>query len=183
MGLALAVVVAMVVAVVAVSGCGGTTVRGVALAATSSRQSPALPSISNVGSAPNPTTSTLSPSTSTVSPSPSSDADTVTVTTPPGVPPPDDPQAVVQAYFDAINNRDYQRAWDLGGKNVGQSYSAFAAGFATTDHDTVTIVAVDGNTVTADLMAQQTDGTNRSYHGTYTVKGGTITHFSVRATG
>ena len=27
------------------------------------------------------------------------------------------PEDTVNAYFDAINLRDYQRAWDLGGKN------------------------------------------------------------------
>src|SRR5262249_10817478 len=35
------------------------------------------------------------------------------------------PEDVVQAYFDAINAGDYQRAWDLGGKNLGGSYQSF----------------------------------------------------------
>jgi hypothetical protein len=95
----------------------------------------------------------------------------------------DEPAAVVQAYFDAINTHDYQRAWTLGGKNIGQSYTTFATGFATTDHDLLTIQSTQGDTVTADLTAVQTDGTKRTFHGTYTVANGTITHFSVRPTG
>jgi hypothetical protein len=95
----------------------------------------------------------------------------------------DEPAAVVQAYFDAINARDYQRAWELGGKNVGQPYNTFAAGFATTDHDVLTVRSVQGPTVTADLTAIQVDGTKRTFHGTYTVTDGVITRFSVRATG
>jgi hypothetical protein len=89
---------------------------------------------------------------------------------------------VVQAYFDAINAHDYQRAWTLGGKNIGQSYATFASGFATTDHDVVTIESTDGNAVTANLTAVQTDGTQRTYHGTYTITDGVITRFSVRPT-
>jgi hypothetical protein len=147
-------------ATVVVAGCGTTTtVAGTPVPAVR------IPSIGKppVTSAP-PTTTTT---TSTTQPS----AET------------DDPAVVVQAYFDAINARDFQRAWDLGGKNVGHSYTTFASGFATTDHDVLTIVSVQGTTVTADLVAFQTDGTQRKFHGTYTVADGVITRFSVRAAG
>ncbi|GLZ42531.1 hypothetical protein [Actinokineospora sp. NBRC 105648] len=93
------------------------------------------------------------------------------------------PTAVVRAYFDAINARDYRRAWDIGGKNTGKPYADFAAGFATTDHDVITIQSVNGPTVTATLTAHQTDGTQKTFQGTYTVTGDTITRFEVRATG
>jgi hypothetical protein len=90
------------------------------------------------------------------------------------------PESVVRAYFDAINAKDYQRAWALGGKNVGQPYEQFAAGFAMTDRDELTIQSVQGNVVTAELTAVHTDGTVRKFRGTYTVTGDAITRFSVR---
>jgi hypothetical protein len=89
----------------------------------------------------------------------------------------------VQAYFAAINNKDYPTAWNLGGKNLGESYQSFVDGFSTTASDTATILSVDGTTVTAQLAAQQTDGTVKYYRGAYTVENGTITHFNVQQTG
>jgi hypothetical protein len=83
--------------------------------------------------------------------------------------------AVVDEYFAAINAGDYQRAWDLGGKNLGGSFSAFAAGFADTEHDTATITHTDGAVVHVRLDAEQTDGSVRHYVGTYTVHEGVIT--------
>jgi hypothetical protein len=163
------VVVAAVTAVV-VGGCGtSTAVPGSPLPAagrltsrSSPKPAPTVPGTTRQSPSSQPQTTTSS-STSTSAPLQGA-------------------AGVVQAYFDAINARDYQRAWALGGKNVGQSYSAFAAGFATTEHDTVTMVEIQGDTVTADLTATQVDGTTRSFHGTYTVTDGTITHFSVHAT-
>jgi hypothetical protein len=90
------------------------------------------------------------------------------------------PESVVRAYFDAINAKDYQRAWVLGGKNVGQTYEAFAAGFAATDRDELTVLSVQGSVVTAELTAVQTDGSVRKFRGTYTVAGDAIARFSVR---
>ena len=41
------------------------------------------------------------------------------------------------------------------------------------------IVSVTGNIVTARLTARQTDGTIKTFEGTYTVSGGAITQFNV----
>ncbi|MFR0358502.1 excalibur calcium-binding domain-containing protein [Streptomyces sediminimaris] len=81
---------------------------------------------------------------------------------------------MVRAYFAAINAQDYRRAWDLGGKHLSPSYGAFANGFATTAHDTVHILRTDSGTVSVRLEATQTDGSERVFEGTYTVRGGTI---------
>jgi hypothetical protein len=89
------------------------------------------------------------------------------------------PADVVQAYYDAINAGDYQRAWGLGGKNLGGSYESFVAGFADTVSDTVTITSTDGNVVSMTLDAAQSDGSIRHYAGTYTVNGGVITAANV----
>lgn len=85
------------------------------------------------------------------------------------------PEGVVRAYIAAINAKDYATAWALGGKNFGQNFDAFKAGFDGTDHDDLTVAAVDGGQVTVDLIATQTDHSQRRYHGTYTVTGDTIT--------
>jgi hypothetical protein len=92
------------------------------------------------------------------------------------------PDSTVLAYFNAINQQDYQTAWTLGGDNLHESYSAFVAGFSSTQQDNVTIQSVQGDVVTADLTAQNTDGTTRYFSGTYTVSNGVITVFSVQAT-
>jgi cytoskeletal protein RodZ len=89
------------------------------------------------------------------------------------------PAAAVRAYVAAINGHDYARAWSLGGQNAGGSYSSFVSGFSTTATDTVTIVSVSGDVVTARLTAVQTDGTVDTYQGTYTVQHGVIVGFDV----
>jgi len=90
------------------------------------------------------------------------------------------PAQTVRAYFAAINSHHYGRAWNLGGRNSqSPSYADFVHGYDTTARDTVTIVSVSGDVVTARLSALQTDGTVRLYQGTYTVSHGVITAFDV----
>jgi hypothetical protein len=89
----------------------------------------------------------------------------------------------VRAYVAAINGHDYARAWSLGGRNAGRSYSSFVSGFSTTARDTLTIVSVSGDVVTARLTAQQTDGTVDTYQGMYTVDSGVIIGFDVLQVG
>jgi hypothetical protein len=89
------------------------------------------------------------------------------------------PAATVRAYFKAINRHDYGRAWHLGGRYTGSSYAAFVSGFAGTEHDAVTIQSVSGHVVTARLAATQTDGSVKTYEGTYRVSHGVITGFQV----
>jgi len=84
------------------------------------------------------------------------------------------PPDTVRAYIAAINGHHYARAWRLGGRNTGRSYSSFVSGFAGTARDTLTIVSVSGDVVTARLSAEQTDGTVDTYQGTYTVHHGVI---------
>jgi hypothetical protein len=93
------------------------------------------------------------------------------------------PAATVQAYFAAINAHDYAKAWALGGKNTGSSYSSFANGFNGTAKDNVTVVSVAGDVVTVKLAAAQTDGSVKNYQGTYTVTNGVITQSHIQALG
>ncbi len=82
------------------------------------------------------------------------------------------PQRVVREYFAAINTQRYPMAYRL--SNRSESYADFVAGFAGTARDTVTIVSVSGDVVTARLRARQDDGTVKTYEGTYTVINGAI---------
>jgi len=92
------------------------------------------------------------------------------------------PVATVRAYIAAINVHDYGKAWNLGGSNTGKSYQQFVQGYNGTQQDTLTIQSVSGNVVTARLSALQTDGTVKTYEGTYTVNNGVITGFHVQRT-
>jgi hypothetical protein len=82
----------------------------------------------------------------------------------------------VVAYYDAINRRDFATAWSLGGSRIagGGGYAKYVEGFATTSWDTVTVTDVRGSTVSVVLSAVQTDGSRRTFSGTYTVSGGVL---------
>ncbi|MBO0807945.1 MAG: hypothetical protein J2P32_06540, partial [Actinobacteria bacterium] len=84
------------------------------------------------------------------------------------------PDAVVTAFFSAVNRHDWQRAWQLGGKNLSPSYRAFVRGFAGTARDDVTITSTRGGTVLVLLAAIQADGHARTYHGSYQVSNAAI---------
>jgi hypothetical protein len=102
---------------------------------------------------------------------------------PASTPPASGPAATVDAYFAAITVGDYTKAWQLGGQNLGPSYAAFVSGFQGTAKDTVTILSVAGDVVTARLLAYQTDGTVKTYQGTYTVQNGEIAQSNIQQVG
>jgi eukaryotic-like serine/threonine-protein kinase len=85
------------------------------------------------------------------------------------------PQAVVRAYFAAINAHQWRKVWNLGGKNFGRTYDQMVAGYSSTARDVLTSVHGHGRVVTVRLRAHQTDGTVRTYRITYTVRDGVIT--------
>ncbi len=93
------------------------------------------------------------------------------------------PDSTVTSYYAAINRGDFQTAWNLGGKNLDPTYSAFVSGFADTEHDTVSIVSVQGNDVSVNLASRQKGGRSHTYSGTYTVIAGVITAAHMRQTG
>jgi hypothetical protein len=92
--------------------------------------------------------------------------------------------AVVMQFYQDINNQDYADAWALGGDNIGGSdYNGWAAGYATTASITVTSYGTwNDGTVWADISALQTDGTTRTYSGTYTVANGVIVSANITQT-
>jgi hypothetical protein len=90
------------------------------------------------------------------------------------------PAQTVRAYFAAINHRRYLEAWQLRGGAATEPYAKFRVGFAGTARDNVTILAVNGDVVTARLVALQTNKTIKTYMGTYTVTGGIISSTNVQ---
>ena len=133
-------------------------------------------------------TGTASPSPTTTSPSPGATSPSPGATSPsPGAAAPGQgtsSKEVVIAYFDAINARNFQKAWELGGKNTASSVDSFSRGYDTTAMVSVDVLDVSGDSgsgvVTARINAVQTDGSTAVFQGTYTVKNGVIAKFNVR---
>ncbi|WP_406113135.1 hypothetical protein [Kitasatospora purpeofusca] len=92
------------------------------------------------------------------------------------------PDAVLSAYFAAVNTGAFRTAWQLGGRNLAGDYDTFVAGFNETTSTTVAVLSVDGAAVTATLEARQTDGTVRRFRGVYTVTDGAIAKATVTRT-
>ena len=93
--------------------------------------------------------------------------------------------AVVAQYYQDITDHNYSAAWAMGGSNVsgGVGYDAWVAGYATTASITMYNSSNWGSgEVTTHLSALQTDGSTRTYYGTYYVSNGVITSASIAQT-
>jgi hypothetical protein len=88
----------------------------------------------------------------------------------------------VLAAYAAINRHDYRTAYSIGLGVAGQSYSSYVAGYQSTAHVDVTITGVEGDTVGVTLAATQTNGSTKTFAGTYTVSGGHITGAQIQPT-
>lgn len=94
----------------------------------------------------------------------------------------DGPRAVLKAYHDALSRRDYDTAWQLWGKQPQAdpaAFEAFKSGFVDTELTTADIgelsapITANGFiTMTAPVRVEDlmSDGTGRSYTGTYTLR-------------
>jgi serine/threonine protein kinase len=102
---------------------------------------------------------------------------TTTTTVPPKIVA-TDPGSVVQQFYADINDHRYLAAWRLTLRR--EPYAKFAAGYAGTAQDTLTITSVSGNVVKFALTALQTDGSQKNYAGTYTVTNGIISSADVK---
>jgi hypothetical protein len=92
-----------------------------------------------------------------------------------------DPAQVVEAFYTAINSRDFQAAWSLGGNNLSSSFSKFVAGYDDTEQDQISAQDTGPTTASIELTATQTDGSTQQFSGTYTVVNGIITGADVSA--
>ena len=108
----------------------------------------------------------------------------------PSAPAPAQPQftssiAVVNQYYQDITDRNYSAAWALGGSNLsgGVGYDAWVAGYGTTASITLYSQSDWGSgKVTSYLSAVQSDGSTRTYYGTYYVTNGVIASANVART-
>jgi tRNA A-37 threonylcarbamoyl transferase component Bud32 len=94
------------------------------------------------------------------------------------------PVSVVTAYYDAVNNHDYATAYRLNvpARKKSGSYAAFKEGFTGTQHVYLAITSVSGHQVSFNLRAEQTNGTVKTYTGTYIVRNGEIADANVSRT-
>ncbi|WP_234441920.1 hypothetical protein [Streptomyces sp. NRRL S-1448] len=90
--------------------------------------------------------------------------------------PVEDASATVREFYQAINDREFSAAWELGGKNIGgSSYSSWVAGYDTTVSILLSAVNTDSpGKASAVLYATQRDGSVKEFRGTYTVSDGVI---------
>lgn len=87
------------------------------------------------------------------------------------------PEALVASLYNAINTRDFARAWSYFDPNSAPSYSAYIRGFDDTDRvearTEVAVLTQDGDTrswqIPVVLVSHQIDGTVQVYAGCYLV--------------
>lgn len=90
------------------------------------------------------------------------------------------PAAVAQAYYAAVNQRDWPRAWQLaGGKSRDYdtaAYRQWVGGYSCTVRDHVTRITVKGNSLLVSVRALETGGVTQDYKFSYVVRRGVLTH-------
>ncbi|MBA3945243.1 MAG: hypothetical protein H0X37_11850 [Herpetosiphonaceae bacterium] len=94
---------------------------------------------------------------------------------------PSDPIQFVRAYYDAINRREFARAytyWGNAGTMSKQTFTQFQQGFAATDHVVIDLGKPDGEgaagstfiDVPVVIVATNTNRTKQTFCGTYTLR-------------
>jgi hypothetical protein len=97
---------------------------------------------------------------------------------------PASPDTAVTEFYNAINSHDYRTAYRLNEvARSRESFATFKQGYADTEHDNLTITGVNGHVVSFNLTADQTDGSVKTFQGTYTVRHGEIVSANVTQTG
>ena len=94
-------------------------------------------------------------------------------------------KAVVDQYYQDLNAHNYQGAWQLGGSNLsgGSGYGTWMAGYATTANINASTMQTNHRTVSVNITATQTDGSVKTYTGSYTVAHGAIVAANITQTG
>ena len=94
-------------------------------------------------------------------------------------------KTVVDRFYQDLNAHRYHAAWQLGGSNLsgGSGYRTWMAGYATTASINASTVQTNHRTVSVNITATQTDGSIKTYTGTYTVAHGAIIAANITQTG
>jgi len=93
---------------------------------------------------------------------------------------------VVTQFYQDITDQDYSAAWAIGGSNLngGVGYDAWVAGYSATASISLGTFSYFGSDqCSVDISALQTDGTVKTYSGTYTVENGVIVAANIVQTG
>jgi putative ABC transport system ATP-binding protein len=85
------------------------------------------------------------------------------------------PLNVVYRYYDAINARNWRSVWELGGDNLGETYSTMVAGYAHTADDIPYIGGITGDNVDVMLLAYEDSGLAQVYSSSLQIHAGAIT--------
>lgn len=89
------------------------------------------------------------------------------------------PAAVAQAYYAAVNQRDWPRAWQLAGgksRDYGTAaYRQWVGGYSCTVKDHVTRITVKGSSLLVFVRALETGGVIQDYKFSYVVRHGVLT--------
>jgi len=119
-------------------------------------------------------TVTVHPSSSTP-PSSASSTPNTTPTSPQTLTGTTSARSVITGYYQAVNNHDYARAWQINSAAHSISdYPHFVQGFSSTQQVTVTITNVIGDVVYVRIASLHKDGTTHYFSGSYTVQNGMI---------
>jgi hypothetical protein len=89
------------------------------------------------------------------------------------------PASVVYAYYAAVNDREWPKAWALAGQPapVGSAaYSQWADGYGCTVRDQVTSITAHGAALLVSVRAQESGGVTQTYRFSYVVRDGVLTH-------
>jgi hypothetical protein len=84
------------------------------------------------------------------------------------------PRAVIDAHLTAINKRDWPEVWQLGGKNLGPTYSAMIDGFRLTRKDMLLSFKSRGDYITTRIAAYETNGEVQDFALHYVIQCGVI---------
>ncbi|HYZ51882.1 MAG TPA: hypothetical protein VE733_00005 [Streptosporangiaceae bacterium] len=177
LGLGALIVIGIVAGVV--SGSMNTSNR------TSNASAASSPAAAKLSPSPSPSRTTATPS---ASPSPApvkTIIEQVPASAAPAAPALTDASAIVAQFYADITARNYTAAWQLGGSNVAgsASYQQWVAGYATTASISIQSAENFGNgEAYVTIEALQTDGSVRTYAGTYYTAGSVITAAHIQQT-
>ena len=89
------------------------------------------------------------------------------------------PASVVYAYYAAVNDREWPKAWALAGQPASvdsAAYNQWADGYGCTVRDQVTSITARGAALLVSVRAQESGGVTQTYRFSYVVRGGVLTH-------
>lgn len=89
------------------------------------------------------------------------------------------PASVGYAYYAAVNDREWPKAWALAGQPAAvysAAYYQWAAGYGCTARDQVTSITARGAALLVSVRAQESGGVIQTYRFSDIVKGRVLTH-------